>query len=401
MIGSVTKALKKVFGDKSTKDMKAVSPLVEQVHIEYDALSNLSNDELRGVTSELKSKINAHIQEEELKIEELKEKAENDSGINDEKKEEIYNEVDALTKQVDEKLEEVLKEILPKAFAVVKETARRFTENREIRVTATEMDKDIAAARSGVEISGDQALWSNTWMAAGNEVTWNMIHYDVQLIGGVILHEGKIAEMQTGEGKTLVATLPVFLNALTGKGVHLVTVNNYLAKRDAEWMGPIFEFHGLSVDVIDNHTPNSPERRKAYTADVVYGTNNEFGFDYLRDNMAINSDNLVQKKHHFAIIDEVDSVLVDDARTPLIISGPTPKGDLHEFNELKPKIQKLYSAQRQLVQTLLSDAKSGLKELDAEKPDKKKIEQAGLALFRCYRGLPKHKALIKFLSEPG
>ena len=401
MIGSVTKALKKVFGDKSTKDMKAVSPLVEQVHVEFDALKNLSNNELRGVTLELKEEIRSFTQEEEDKISELKNTAETDSSIEEDKKQELYEEVDALVKQLDEKLEEVLLKILPKAFAVVKETARRFTENKEIRVRATQMDKDIAASRNSVVISGEDAIWSNSWIAAGNEITWNMIHYDVQLIGGIILHEGKIAEMQTGEGKTLVATLPVYLNALTGKGVHLVTVNNYLAKRDAEWMGPIFEFHGLRVDVIDNHTPNSPERRNAYTADIVYGTNNEFGFDYLRDNMSINPDNLVQRKHHYAIIDEVDSVLIDDARTPLIISGPTPKGDIHEFNELKPKIQKLYSAQKQLVQTLLTDAKAGLKELDAEKPDKKVIEKAGLALFRCYRGLPKHKALIKYLSESG
>ncbi|NND78199.1 MAG: preprotein translocase subunit SecA [Flavobacteriales bacterium] len=401
MIGTVTKALKKVFGDKSTKDMKAVSPQIDKVHEEFEKLSGKSNDDLRAITADLKAEIKAFTQEEEEKIAQLKEKAENDQSLDDEQKQGIYDEVDALTKKLDEKLEEVLKKILPKAFAVVKETARRFTENKELRVTATEMDRDIAAARSGVEISGSEAVWSNTWMAGGNEVTWNMIHYDVQLIGGIVLHDGKIAEMQTGEGKTLVATLPVYLNALTGKGVHLITVNNYLAKRDAEWMGPLFEFHGLTVDVIDNHTPNSAERRKAYKSDIVYGTNNEFGFDYLRDNMAINPDNLVQKKHHYAIIDEVDSVLIDDARTPLIISGPTPKGDLHEFNELKPKIQKLYSSQRQLVQTLLADAKTGLKELDADKPDKKKIEAAGLALFRCYRGLPRHKALIKFLSEPG
>jgi len=401
MIGSLTKALKKVFGDKSAKDMKAISPLVGEIHTEYDSLQSLSNDDLRGVTLELKAKIKEHTQAEEDQITELKNKAETDSSLEEEEKQGIYDEVDALVKKLDEKIEEVLKQILPRAFAVVKETSRRFTENKEIRVTANDMDRDIAARRAGVEISGDQAIWSNTWMAAGTEVTWNMIHYDVQLIGGVILHEGKIAEMQTGEGKTLVATLPVYLNALTGKGVHLVTVNNYLAKRDAEWMGPLFEFHGLNVDVIDRHTPNSPERRAAYKADIVYGTNNEFGFDYLRDNMSINPDNLVQKKHHYAIIDEVDSVLIDDARTPLIISGPTPKGDLHEFNELKPKIQKLFSAQKQLIQTLLSDAKAGLKELDANKPDKKVIEKAGLALLRCYRGLPKHKALIKFLSEPG
>ncbi len=401
MIGSLTKALKKVFGDKSAKDMKAISPLVSEIHTEYDSLQGLSNDELRGVTLELKAKIKEYTQAEEDQIALLKNKAETDSTLEEEEKQGIYDEVDDLVKKLDEKIEEVLKQILPRAFAVVKETSRRFTENKEIRVTANDMDRDIAAKRAGVEISGDQAIWSNTWMAAGTEVTWNMIHYDVQLIGGVILHEGKIAEMQTGEGKTLVATLPVYLNALTGKGVHLVTVNNYLAKRDAEWMGPLFEFHGLTIDVIDRHTPNSPERRAAYKADIVYGTNNEFGFDYLRDNMSINPDNLVQKKHHYAIIDEVDSVLIDDARTPLIISGPTPKGDLHEFNELKPKIQKLFSAQKQLIQTLLSDAKAGLKELDADKPDKKTIEKAGLALLRCYRGLPKHKALIKFLSEPG
>ena len=401
MIGTVTKALKKVFGDKATKDIKAISPQVEAIHEESEKVRNISNNELRKITLELKEEIHTYVQEEEQEIQKLKKQAEEAPITDHELKEELYEQVDRLSKQVDEKLEEVLKKVLPRAFAVVKETARRFTENEFLEVTATEMDKDIAAQRDGVEIKGDRAIWHKRWMAAGNEIEWNMIHYDVQLIGGIALHEGKIAEMQTGEGKTLVATLPVYLNALTGKGVHLVTVNNYLAKRDAEWMGPIFEFHGLTIDTIDNHTPNSPERRKAYQADIVYGTNNEFGFDYLRDNMAINPDNLVQRKHHYAIIDEVDSVLIDDARTPLIISGPTPKGDLHEFNELKPKVQKLYSSQRQLIQTLLSDAKRDLKELEADKPDKKKIEAGGLALFRCYRGLPRYKPLIKYLSEPG
>ena len=287
----------------------------------------------------------------------------------------------------------MLNDVLPTAFNIVKETARRFTENENISVTATEFDKDLSVKKDFVNIEGDQAVYKNNWKAAGNNMEWEMVHYDVQLIGGIVMHQGKIAEMQTGEGKTLSATLPVFLNALTGLGVHLITVNDYLAKRDAEWMGPIFQFHGLSIDCIDNHTPNSEERRQAYLADITYGTNNEFGFDYLRDNMAKKPDALVQRKHHFTIVDEVDSVLIDDARTPLIISGPTPKGDVHEFNELKHKIEKLVSSQKKYVTTVLSDSKKLLKEGNTE--------DGGFNLLRAFRGLPKSKALIKYLSEDG
>lgn len=400
MLGSITKSLQKVFGDKSTKDMKKVQPLVDQANAVFATLSGISNEELRSRSQAIKSAIAEHISEDEAKIESLKDEADA-AGHDIERKEAIYLEVDALTKRIDEQIEVVLLEQLPEAFAIVKETARRFKENEVLTVTAEDFDRDLAANSEHVSIEGDKALWQNSWIAGGAPVTWDMVHYDVQLIGGIVLHEGKIAEMQTGEGKTLVATLPVFLNALAGKGVHVVTVNDYLAKRDAEWMAPIFQFHGLTVDVIDKHRPNSPERRKAYLADITYGTNNEFGFDYLRDNMTSDPDSLVQRKHHFAIVDEVDSVLIDDARTPLIISGPTPRGDLHEFNELKPKVQKLVSAQRQLVNTYLTDAKKRLKGLDDGDASKDDVKEGGLALFRAYRGLPKHKALIKFLSEPG
>ncbi|NNC82938.1 MAG: preprotein translocase subunit SecA [Flavobacteriales bacterium] len=400
MLGTLTKSLKKVFGDKSTRDMKAIMPLVDETNKVFDTLSSISNEELRERSIRLKKQIADHIAEDEKKVEELKLKAE-DAAQEIEEKEAIYKEVDELTKGIDEKLEEVLRKVLPEAFAIVKETARRFKENDSLTVTAQQFDRDLAAAVDHVTIDGDKATWQSTWMAGGSPITWDMVHYDVQLIGGIVLHEGKIAEMQTGEGKTLVATLPVFLNALAGKGVHLVTVNNYLAKRDAEWMAPIFQFHGMTIDVIDNHRPNSPERRAAYQADITYGTNNEFGFDYLRDNMTTDPESLVQRKHHYAIVDEVDSVLIDDARTPLIISGPTPKGDLHEFNELKPKVQKLVAAQKQLVTTLLSDAKKRLKGIDEGAPSKEDLQEGGVALFRAFRGLPKNKALIKFLSEPG
>ena len=300
------------------------------------------------------------------------------------------------------RIEEVLLEILPEAFAVVKETARRFKENSELRVRATALDRDLATKRpDAIRIEGDEAIWSNTWTAAGNPVTWDMVHYDVQLIGGIALHKGKIAEMSTGEGKTLVSTLPVFLTALAGRGVHLVTVNDYLARRDAEWMGPLHEFHGLRVDCIDKHQPNSAERRNAYLADITYGTNNEFGFDYLRDNMAHAPNALVQRKHHFAIVDEVDSVLIDDARTPLIISGPTPKGEIHQFDEYKPRVERLYNAQRQLITKLIAEAKEALKGLETNSVSKENLEKGGMALLRAYRGLPKNTALIKYLSEPG
>jgi len=400
MFDSISKTFKKILGSKADRDLKSVMPMVDKIKEIYPTLAQISNDELRAKTTEFKRKIQDHISADQKRVDELKQAAEANENIDE--KESTYEEIDAIVEAMDDKIEEVLEEILPEAFAVVKETARRFSENQQVEVTATAMDQDIAASRDSVEIKGDQALWFNEWNAAGAEIKWDMVHYDVQLIGGITLHSGKIAEMATGEGKTLVATLPVYLNALAGRGVHLVTVNDYLARRDAEWMGPIFEFHGLTVDCIDNHEPNSPERRKAYQADITYGTNNEFGFDYLRDNMARTPEDLVQRKHHYAIIDEVDSVLIDDARTPLIISGPTPKGDKHEFNELKPLIERLVSAQRKLVNTLIADAKKKLtSEAEGNKEQKKLNEDGGMALLRSFRGLPKNKALIKFLSEPG
>ena len=400
MFGALTKTFQKMMGSKADRDLKEVTPLVEKIKAAFPTLATLTNDELRAKTADFKVKIQAHISTELSTIEELKAKVDTTGDINE--KEDIYAEIDKIEGGIDDKIEEVLLEILPEAFAVVKETARRFTENEKIEVTASQMDRDIAAERDSVEISGKKAHWSTTWNAAGAEIKWDMIHYDVQLIGGITLHTGKIAEMATGEGKTLVATLPVYLNALAERGVHLVTVNNYLAKRDSEWMGPLFEFHGLTIDCIDNHQPNSPERKAAYHADITYGTNNEFGFDYLRDNMSRTPEELVQRMPHYAIIDEVDSVLIDDARTPLIISGPTPKGDIHEFAELKPVIDKLVSAQKKLVTTLIADAKKKLSaDVTDSKEQKKLTEEGGMALLRSFRGLPKNKALIKFLSEPG
>jgi preprotein translocase subunit SecA len=401
MIGGI---LKKLFGDKGQKDLKELQPFVESANVEHAKLGELSNDELRAITPVLKAKIKDGLKEIDAKISELKKKA-TDANTPIDEKEQMFQEIETLEKESDVVLEEVLLDILPQAFAVVKETAKRFTENEKVEVTASDFDKEVSESRDNVEIVGDKAFWNKTWDAAGTEVIWNMIHYDVQLLGGAALHKGKIAEMQTGEGKTLVATLPVYLNALSGKGVHLITVNDYLARRDALWMGPIYQFHGLTVDCIDNHEPHSPGRIKAYKADIVFGTNNEFGFDYLRDNMVSEPGGLVQRKHHYAIIDEVDSVLVDDARTPLIISGPTPRGDEHEFNELKPKIEKLVAAQRKLVTTLITEAKSKLAKGNAEggekKETKKNLEEGGLALLRSFRGLPKNKAIIKYLSEPG
>jgi preprotein translocase subunit SecA len=383
--------LKAFVGDKSDKDVKAIQPLVTKVKSFESALQALSHDELRAKTAQFKSKIQQARAEKDAKIASLKQDAEQTQDID--AREDIYAEIDSVEKEAYEISEKVLNEILPEAFAVVKETARRFKENSTITVTATPKDRELSASKSYIKIVGENASWANSWDAAGKAITWDMIHYDVQLIGGVVLHQGKIAEMQTGEGKTLVATLPLYLNALTGNGVHLVTVNDYLAKRDSTWKAPLFEFHGMTVDCIDNHQPNSPERRKAYEADITYGTNNEFGFDYLRDNMAHAPEDLVQRKHNFAIVDEVDSVLVDDARTPLIISGPVPQGDRHEFNELKPKVENLVTLQRKLATDCLTEAKRLFKEGNNK--------EAGFNLLRSYRALPKSKALIKFLSEEG
>ncbi len=391
----VTKILGKILGNKSERDIKEITPIVNQIKEEFERITKLSNDGLREESAKLKRIIAERVKPEEDEIAALKIEVE-EVDIQDTEK--IYERIDKLEEMIDEKLETVLNEILPTAFAVVKDTARRFAENTELEVTANDFDKDLAAKRDSIVIKGEKALWSNTWLAGGNPTTWNMIHYDVQLIGGVVLHQGNIAEMATGEGKTLVATLPVFLNALTGKGVHVVTVNDYLSKRDAEWMGPIYEFHGLSVDCIDKHQPNSESRRKAYNAHITFGTNNEFGFDYLRDNMAINPEDLVQRKHQYAIVDEVDSVLVDDARTPLIISGPVPKGENQQFEELKGYVEKLYKAQRDLVNKVFIDAKRLLTKPDATNDEKK---EGGLLLLRAHKGLPKNKSLIKFLSEEG
>ncbi|MFW5777850.1 MAG: DEAD/DEAH box helicase, partial [Bacteroidota bacterium] len=388
---------KKFFGDKASRDLKEVMPVLKKIQEAYLHIEKLTNDQLRDKTPEFKKRIEQFLSEENQQIEQLRSKAES-YQIDMDEKEKIFNQIDELEKRKYEKTEEVLMEILPEAFAVIKETARRFKENDVVEVSMKEFDQDLAAKRPSIEIANGKAYYKNKWIAGGNQITWDMVHYDVQLIGGIHLHKGKIAEMATGEGKTLVATLPVYLNALSGMGVHIITVNDYLAKRDSEWMGMLFEFHGLKVDCIDKHQPSSEERRQAYRADITYGTNNEFGFDYLRDNMARNPEELVQRKHNFAIVDEVDSVLIDDARTPLIISGPAPQGEKHEFGELKPKVEKLVSAQRNLINQLLIDAKKLLIPKDNAKPDEKK---GGELLLRCFRGLPKNKALIKFLSEPG
>ncbi|SER10155.1 preprotein translocase subunit SecA [Pedobacter rhizosphaerae] len=388
--------LAKVFGSKSERDIKSIQPLVVKINEEYAKLSSISNDELRAKTIEFKGRISSFLTDIDGKIAALKADAEKDE-LDLHQKTALYDEVDALGKERDKELEKVLLEILPEAFAVVKETSRRLSENDYLEVTATQFDRDYAARKNNVKIVGDKAQWANRWDAAGTEVVWNMVHYDVQLIGGIVLHSGKIAEMATGEGKTLVSTLPSYLNALAGQGVHVVTVNDYLARRDSEWNGPLFEFHGLTVDCIDKHEPNSEERRKAYAADITYGTNNEFGFDYLRDNMSQTPDQLVQRKLHFAMVDEVDSVLIDDARTPLIISGPIPFGDQHEFYELKPRIERLVNAQKAYVSQALNEAK---KLINAGNTGTEEGE-GGLALLRAYRGLPKNKALIKFLSEQG
>ena len=388
---SFTDVFKKIFGTKADRDMKQLRPMLNKVLEAYGNIDKLSDDQLREKCTELKKRIQDAIAADESRIAGIKEELETDIPLN--RKEELATESDKLVKKVDQTIEDVLEEILPEAFAIMKSTARRFKENPVIRVKATQFDRDLSATKDFVSIDGDYALWNNHWVAGGNEITWDMVHYDVQLIGGIVLHQGKIAEMATGEGKTLVATLPVFLNALAGKGVHVVTVNDYLSKRDSEWMGPLYMFHGLSVDCIDKHEPNSEARKKAYACNITFGTNNEFGFDYLRDNMAVSMDDLVQRKHHFAIVDEVDSVLIDDARTPLIISGPVPKGEDQQFVEFKPLVERLYSSQKALVTSLLNDARKLISEGNEK--------DGGVLLYRAYKGYPKYKPLIKFLSEPG
>ena len=388
---SFTDVFKKIFGTKADRDMKAIRPTLDKVLEAYKEIDRLDDDALRARCQTLKDRIREAIAQDEDRIAAIKEELEKDIPVT--QKEALATESDKLVKKVDETIEKVLDEILPEAFAIMKSTARRFKENEVIRVKATDFDRNLSTTKDFVSIEGDYAVWQNHWMAGGNEVTWDMVHYDVQLIGGIVLHQGKIAEMATGEGKTLVATLPVFLNALAGKGVHVVTVNDYLSKRDSEWMGPLYMFHGLSVDCIDKHQPNSEARKRAYACSITFGTNNEFGFDYLRDNMATSMKDLVQRKHHFAIVDEVDSVLIDDARTPLIISGPVPKGEDQQFMEYKPLVERLYNTQKTLVNQLLNEAKKLI--ADGNEKD------GGLLLFRAYKGYPKYKPLIKFLSEPG
>ncbi len=385
--------LSSIFGNKATRDMKEIKPWVDKVKAAYPEIAALDNDALRAKTEELKAYIRNSAAEQRSKVEELKASVENTEL---EEREELFAQIDKLEKEILDIYEKALDEVLPAAFSIVKETAKRFSENEEITVTATEFDRHLAATKDFVRIEGNKAIYQNHWVAGGNDTVWNMVHYDVQLFGGVVLHKGKIAEMATGEGKTLVATLPVFLNALTGNGVHVVTVNDYLAKRDSEWMGPLYMFHGLSVDCIDKHQPNSDARRQAYLADITFGTNNEFGFDYLRDNMAISPKDLVQRQHNYAIVDEVDSVLIDDARTPLIISGPVPKGDDQLFEQLRPQVERLVEAQKKLATQYLADAKRLI-----ASNDKKEQEEGFLALYRSHKCLPKNKALIKFLSEQG
>lgn len=400
---NLNKILKSLFGDKSTRDMKQIQPFVEKVKATYPEIHALSNDELRAKTKEIQKFVQDAGKEELDKIAKLRETIE-ETPIDE--REEIFDKIDKLDKVALDKYEEALNEVMPVAFSIIKDTARRFAENEETIVTATDFDRELAADphKDFITIDGDKAIYHNHWTAGGNDLKWEMIHYDVQLFGGVVLHQGKIAEMATGEGKTLVATLPVFLNALTGNGVHVVTVNDYLAKRDSEWMGPLYEFNGLSVDCIDKHQPNSEERRKAYQADITFGTNNEFGFDYLRDNMAVSPADLVQRQHNYAIVDEVDSVLIDDARTPLIISGPVPKGDDQMFEEYQPLVEKLFEVQRKQATELLSEARHKIVEAANIKDDKARqamLEEGFLALYRSHKALPKNKALIKFLSEEG
>ena len=389
---SVAGVLSKLFGSKADRDMKQVKPVLAKILACYDEIDKLSNDGLRERSAALRARMVETEAPFERRLAEIKAEMENDIPVSE--KEKLANESEKLVKDEDAAIEKALDEILPEAFAIMKSTARRFARNETVVVTATTFDRDLSIAHDFVTIDGDNAVYHRSWMAGGNEVTWDMVHYDVQLIGGVVLHQGKIAEMATGEGKTLVATLPVFLNALAGKGVHVVTVNDYLSKRDSEWMGPLYMFHGLSVDCIDKHEPNSEARKRAYNCDITFGTNNEFGFDYLRDNMAVNESDLVQRKHHFAIVDEVDSVLIDDARTPLIISGPVAKAeDDAQFMEFRPHVERLYSAQRQLVNQTLNEAKKLIASGDER--------EGGKLLLRCHKGLPKYQPLIKFLSEPG
>ncbi|MDN4165733.1 preprotein translocase subunit SecA [Cytophagales bacterium LB-30] len=393
MLESIAKGFAKIFGTKSDRDIKLVKPIVEEINKEFQKMDSLSDDQLRGKTEELRQIIAQGLASIDAQIADLHQQVANTPEMDIHAKEAIFAKVDALEKERNTELEKILNQILPVAFAIVKQTAKRWKENQQLVVTASMLDKQLAAKYPNIVLEGDKAIWKNRWIAAGNEIVWEIMHYDVQLIGGIVLHQGKIAEMATGEGKTLVATLPAFLNALSGRGVHVVTVNEYLAKRDSEWMGPLFQFHGITIDCIDKYQPNSDERRNAYLADITYGTNNEFGFDYLRDNMARDPRDLVQRKHHYAMVDEVDSVLIDEARTPLIISGPVPKGDQHEFYDLKPRIAKLVDAQRKDVSQYLIDAKKLLSAGDEK--------EGGLALFRAYRGLPKYKPLIKYLSETG
>ena len=401
MIGDL---LKKILGDKSTKDRKQYQPIIDKVNEIFASLRDISDDELRARTKTFQEKIQEETAAIENEIKSLEEKA-NAPETTVIEKEQIFDKVDKLTEDLDQQIEKVLEALLPDAFATVKETARRWAENKKLVVTATDHDIEMAKKVDGIEIDGDKAIWHNAWSAAGAKMEWNMVHYDVQIMGGAVHHRGNIAEMQTGEGKTLVATFPVYLNALAGKGIHMLTVNDYLARRDSEWMGPLYQFHGLTVDCIDKHRPNSEARKDAYKANITFGTNNEFGFDYLRDNMSSDIASLVQKKHHFAIVDEVDSVLIDDARTPLIISGPTPKGDQQEYVGLKPIIEKVVSAQRTLITKILADAKKSLAVINEPTSDKnetkKRLDEGGQQLLRAYRGLPKNRALIKFLSEPG
>ena len=389
--------LKSLFGDKSTRDMKLIQPIVEKIKAGYPEIKALDNDALRARTKEIQKYVQDSASEQKKQISELKSKIE-ETPIDE--REELFNQIDKLEKEALDNYEKALDEVMPVAFNIVKDTARRFTENEEIIVTANDFDRELAATKDFVRIEGDKAIYSNHWVAGGNDTKWEMVHYDVQLFGGVVLHQGKIAEMATGEGKTLVATLPVFLNALTGNGVHVVTVNDYLAKRDSEWMGPLYMFNGLSVDCIDKHRPNTKERRNAYMADITFGTNNEFGFDYLRDNMAISPDDLVQRSHNYAIVDEVDSVLIDDARTPLIISGPVPNGDDQMFEEYQPLVERLVEVQRKLATQLLAEAKQKISE-GIKNNDQKLQEEGFLSLFRSHKALPKNKPLIKFLSEDG